>query len=281
MIVCKTADQRELLRSANRIVAEVLDILRQKVTLGVGVTTAELDAAAEAHIRDCGAVPAFKGYQGFPATVCVSVNEEVVHGIPSDRVLKEGDIVSLDVGTVFEGYFGDSAITVGVGQISESAQQLLDATKESLERAITCMHIGAHVSDIGHAVQQYVEPLGFSVVREFVGHGIGTKLHEAPQVPNYGRPGEGPELREGMVFAIEPMVNAGRPAVRMLDDRWTAVTRDGSLSAHFEHSVAVTADGPDVLSRRASELADSNMLSAPANRAASSQTAHAEVGEGR
>ena len=279
MIVCKTADQRELLRSANRIVAEVLDILRQKVTLGV--TTAELDAAAEAHIRDCGAVPAFKGYQGFPATVCVSVNEEVVHGIPSDRVLKEGDIVSLDVGTVFEGYFGDSAITVGVGQISESAQQLLDATKESLERAITCMHIGAHVSDIGHAVQQYVEPLGFSVVREFVGHGIGTELHEAPQVPNYGRPGEGPELREGMVLAIEPMVNAGRPAVRMLDDRWTAVTRDGSLSAHFEHSVAVTADGPDVLSRRASESADSNMSSAPANRAASSQTAHAGVGEGR
>ena len=279
MIGCKTADQRELMRAANRIVAEVLENLRQRVV--PGVTTAELDAVAEAYIRDCGAVPAFKGYQGFPATVCVSVNEEVVHGIPSDRVLKPGDIVSLDVGTVLKGYFGDSAITVGVGEISEAAQQLLDATRESLERAIACMHIGAHVSDIGHAVQQCVEPLGLSVVREFVGHGIGTELHEAPQVPNYGRPGEGPELREGMVLAIEPMVNAGRPAVRMLEDRWTAVTRDGSLSAHFEHSVAVTADGPDVLSRRVSEVVDRSVSSAPSNGTASSQKAHAEVGEGR
>ena len=272
MIVCKTAEQRELMRAANRIVAEVLESLRQRVA--PGVTTAELDAVAEEHIRDRGAVPAFKGYQGFPATVCVSVNDEVVHGIPSDRVLREGDIVSLDVGTVLERYYGDSALTVGVGEISEVARQLLAATEESLEQAIQCMHIGAHVSDLGHAVQQYVEPRGFSVVREFVGHGIGTELHEAPQVPNYGRPGQGPELRDGMVLAIEPMINAGKPGVRMLDDRWTAVTRDGSLSAHFEHSVAVTTAGPDVLSRRTSESADRAVTSAPPARTSSGQKVH-------
>lgn len=274
MIVCKTVDELDRMRAANRIVADVLGRLRALVA--PGVTTADLDACAEEHIVACGAIPAFKGYQGFPATVCASVNDEVVHGIPSDRSLKDGDIVSLDVGTILDGYYGDSAITVGVGEISSSASGLLTATQEALERAIACMRLGAHVSDLGHAVQQHVEARGFSVVREFVGHGIGTSLHEEPQVPNYGRPGQGPELREGMVLAIEPMVNAGLPAVRVLSDKWTAVTRDGSLSAHFEHSVAVTADGPVVLSRRADEVGGDPVVETARESVASpSQKAHA------
>ena len=200
-------------------------------------------------MREAGAIPAFKGYHGYPATLCVSINDAVVHGIPSPRELVEGDIVSLDMGVVLDGYYGDAALTVGVGTISDEAAELLAVTRDALDLAIDCARVGQRVSDLGHAVQHHVESRGFSVVREFVGHGIGTRLHEEPQIPNYGKPGCGPFLKEGMVLAIEPMVNAGRPAVRVLDDGWTAVTVDGSLSAHFEHSVAVLKDGPVVLSR--------------------------------
>jgi methionyl aminopeptidase len=239
------------MRNANRLVADVLT--RLETIVGPGVTTRELDSVAETHIRKAGGVPAFKGYQGYPATLCASINEAVVHGIPSDRPLEEGDIVSLDMGVVLDGYYGDSAVTLGVGRISSNAEALLTVTREALERAIEQVQVDGRVSDIGHAVQQHVEAHGFSIVREFVGHGIGTQLHEEPQIPNYGEPGRGPRLREGMVLAIEPMVNAGGPDVRVLDDGWTAVTRDAGLSAHFEHSVAVTANGPQVLSRRASD----------------------------
>lgn len=248
MIVCKSPDEIGRMRAANQLVAEVLRELQAMVA--PGVTTQTLDAAAEARIREVGAVPAFKGYHGYPATLCASVNDAVVHGIPSDVALKEGDIISIDMGVVLDGYFGDSAITVGVGQVSEEASTLMRVTQEALDRAIAKVQIDGRVSDLGHAVQQHVEAHGFSVVREFVGHGIGTQLHEDPQIPNYGEPGRGPRLREGMVLAIEPMVNSGDPGVRVLDDGWTAVTRDGGLSAHFEHTVAVTANGPEVLSHR-------------------------------
>jgi methionyl aminopeptidase len=220
-------------------------------TVAPGVSTAELDEIAEKLITDAGAIPAFKGYHGYPATICSSINDEVIHGIPSGRrVLNEGDIVSIDVGASLEGYYGDSAITVAVGHVSEEAATLLRVTEESLYKAIERARPGGRVSDIGHVVQQHVESYGFSVVREFVGHGIGQRMHEEPQVPNYGEPGRGPRLSEGMVLAIEPMVNAGKPAVKVLGDGWTAVTRDKSLSAHFEHTVAVTADGPWILTAR-------------------------------
>jgi methionyl aminopeptidase len=215
-----------------------------------GVSTGELDERAEAKIRSAGATPAFKGYHGFPATLCVSINDEVIHGIPSrTRILREGDIVSVDVGAVLDGFVGDSAVTFAVGEISEPAERLLRVTQESLYHAILAVMPGGRVSDIGHAVQRHVEARGCSVVREFVGHGIGTAMHEEPQVPNYGPAGRGARLTAGMVLAIEPMVNFGRPAVRVLEDGWTAVTRDRSLSAHFEHTVAVTADGPDILTK--------------------------------
>ena len=237
------------MREAGRLVGEVLTELAALVT--PGITTSELDTVAEKRIAAAGATPAFKGYHGYPATICASINEEVIHGIPSGRrVLNEGDIISIDVGAVLEGYFGDSAITLPVGQVSEDAARLLRATEESLYKAIEVVKPGARVSDIGHAVQRHVEASGFSVVREFVGHGIGQKMHEEPQVPNYGEPGRGPRLAEGMVLAIEPMVNAGKPAVKVLADGWTAVTKDGSLSAHFEHTVAVTNNGPDVLTMK-------------------------------
>ncbi len=237
------------MRAAGRLVGEVLTDLAGRVA--PGVTTAELDAAAEHRIAAAGGTPAFKGYHGYPATICASINEEVIHGIPSGRrTLIEGDIISIDVGAVLDGYYGDSAITLPVGKVSEQAARLLRATEESLYKAIEVVKPGARVSDIGHAVQKHVEAHGFSVVREFVGHGIGEKMHEEPQVPNYGEPGRGPRLTEGMVLAIEPMVNAGKPAVKVLSDGWTAVTRDGSLSAHFEHTVAVTADGPWILTAR-------------------------------
>ena len=238
--------------AANKVVAGVLEELR---TLAApGMTTADLDAAVEARVRKAGGTPAFKGYHGYPATLCASVNDEVVHGIPSGRKLASGDLVSLDVGVLLDGYYGDSAITLGIGTISEEAAALLRVTQEALELGIAQARVGARVSDIGHAVQRHVEERGFSVVREFVGHGIGTKLHEEPQIPNYGEPGRGPRLAEGMVLAIEPMVNVGKAAVRVLADGWTAVTRDGSLSAHFEHTVAVTGDGPEVLTRRPSDV---------------------------
>jgi methionyl aminopeptidase len=237
------------MREAGRLVGEVLTELAAHVS--PGVTTADLDELAEKRIRRAGAIPAFKGYHGYPATICASVNEEVIHGIPSGRrILNEGDVISIDVGASLDGYFGDSAVTLAVGQVSEEAATLLRVTDESLYKAIEVVKPGGRISDIGHAVQKHVEAYGFSVVREFVGHGIGQKMHEEPQVPNYGEPGRGPRLTEGMVLAIEPMVNAGKPAVKVLADGWTAVTRDGSLSAHFEHTVAVTADGPWILTAR-------------------------------
>jgi methionyl aminopeptidase len=239
------------MRTANALVADVLGALKAMVL--TGVTTLDLDAVAESLVRDGGAEPAFKGYRGYPATLCASVNEEVVHGIPSKRPLKAGDIVSLDVGVLLDGFYGDSALTVPVGEISVVAAKLLSVTEQSLERAISAVRVGARVSDLGYAVQHYVEANGYSVVREFVGHGIGTKLHEEPQIPNYGQPGQGPRLAEGMVLAIEPMVNVGSATVKILKDGWTAVTSDGNLSAHFEHTVAVTAEGAEVLTRRSSE----------------------------
>ena len=248
MIVCRSPAEIERMAAANGLVAAILAELAD--TAAPGVATRDLDALADRRIRDAGARPAFKGYRGYPATLCASVNEQVVHGIPSGRPLVEGDIVSLDMGVVLDGYYGDSAVTVGVGRIGPEAGKLLRVTEEALERAIAQVRCGARVSDLGHAVQQWVEANGFSVVREFVGHGIGTALHEEPQIPNYGEPGRGPRLAEGMVLAIEPMVNAGKPPVKVLADGWTAVTRDGSLSAHFEHTVAVTADGARVLTRR-------------------------------
>jgi methionyl aminopeptidase len=249
VIVCRSAAELERMREAGRLVADVLTELTALVR--PGVTTADLDAVAEQRIAKAGATPAFKGYHGYPATICASINEEVIHGIPSGRrILNEGDIISIDVGVSLNGYYGDSAITLPVGQVSEEAARLLRVTEESLYKAIERVRAGNRISDIGHAVQHHVEAHGFSVVREFVGHGIGQRMHEEPQVPNYGEPGRGPRLSEGMVLAIEPMVNAGKPAVKVLADNWTAVTRDGSLSAHFEHTVAVTADGPWILTAR-------------------------------
>jgi methionyl aminopeptidase len=252
VIVCKSPAEIERMRAANGLVARVLTELGGMVQ--PGVTTAELDARAEATILGAGAVPAFKGYHGYPATLCVSINDEVIHGIPSARrALNDGDVVSIDVGAVLDGFVGDSAVTFAVGAVTEGAATLLRVTQEALYRAIAQMKVGGRVSDIGHAVQKHVEAHGFSVVREFVGHGIGTAMHEEPQVANYGPPGRGPKLVEGMVLAIEPMVNHGKAAVKVLDDGWTAVTRDGSLSAHFEHTVALTAEGPLVLTARGDE----------------------------
>jgi methionyl aminopeptidase len=249
VIVCRSAAELEKMREAGRLVGEVLTELTALVA--PGITTAELDDVADQRIRKAGAIPAFKGYHGYPATICASINEEVIHGIPSGRrILNEGDVISIDVGASLDGYYGDSAVTLAVGHVSEQAATLLRVTEESLYKAIERVRAGGRISDIGHAVQQHVEAYGFSVVREFVGHGIGQRMHEEPQVPNYGEPGRGPRLSEGMVVAIEPMVNAGKPAVKVLADGWTAVTRDGSLSAHFEHTVAVTADGPWILTAR-------------------------------
>jgi len=248
VIVCKSLAEIEKMRAANQLVARVLEDLAAMVA--PGVSTADLDAAAEAKVRAAGAEPAFKGYRGYPATLCASVNEQVVHGIPSRRVLAAGDIVSLDMGVRLNGYYGDSAVTVPVGPVSEEATRLLRVTQEALQAGIAQVKIGGRISDIGHAIQRFVEAEGFSVVREFVGHGIGAALHEEPQIANYGEPGRGPRLAEGMTLAIEPMVNLGKPAVRLLADGWTAVTKDGSLSAHFEHTVAVTSNGPDVLTMK-------------------------------
>jgi methionyl aminopeptidase len=246
VVVCKSPEELRRMRVASALVADVLAELERLVA--PGVTTADLDTVAERLVRDAGAEPAFKGYRGYPASLCTSVNEEVVHGIPSPkRALREGDIISIDMGVKAGGFYGDSAITVAVGRISERAAELLRVTREALWKGIAAARVGGRVSDIGHAVQAHVEAHGFSVVRDFVGHGIGASLHEEPQVPNYGTPGRGTRLAAGMVLAIEPMVNMGRPGVQTLADAWTAVTRDRSLSAHFEHTVAVAADGPEVL----------------------------------
>jgi methionyl aminopeptidase len=248
-IVCKSAAEIEKMRRSGRIVRDVLDHLRTLVA--PGVTTMDLERAAEQRMKDLGAKPAFKGYFDYPCVLCTSVNEEIVHGIPSEkRVLQAGEIVSIDCGVVLDGYYGDAAITVPVdGSITPEMRKLLEVTEASLHRAIEASRIGNAVGDVGAAVQEFVEANGFSVVREFVGHGIGTRLHEEPQVPNFGSRGHGARLREGMVLAIEPMVNSGKPGTRVLDDKWTAVTADGSCSAHFEHCVAVTKDGPVILTR--------------------------------
>jgi len=246
MIVCRSTEEIARMERAGALVADILHELRGMVA--PGVTTADLDAVAERRCREAGAKPAFKGYRGYPATLCVSINDEVIHGIPSPkRALRPGDIVSLDMGARVDGFFGDSAITVPVGTVPERVAHLLEVTREALWRGIAQARVGGRVSDIGHAVQTYVEAHGFSVVREFVGHGVGASPHEEPQVPNYGERGRGPRLSEGMVLAIEPMVNMGKPGVKVLSDGWTAVTKDGSLSAHFEHTVAVTSGGPLVL----------------------------------
>jgi methionyl aminopeptidase len=249
VIVCRSEAEIARMLTANQLVADVL--ARLEATVTEGVSTMDLDVLAERLVREGGAEPAFKGYRGFPATLCTSINEEVVHGIPSkSRVLKKGDVISIDMGVRLGGYFGDSAVTVAVGDVPQQAQDLLRVTRESLERAIEQVQVGARLSDVSHAVQQWVEHHGFSIVREFVGHGIGEKLHEEPQIPNYGVPGRGPKLAAGMVLAIEPMVAMGRPETKVLADGWTAVTRDRSLAAHFEHTVAVTAAGPLVLTAR-------------------------------
>lgn len=249
-ITLRSAAEIEAMREAGRIVGEVHEMIRREAR--PGVTTAQLDAWAEELIRDRGATPSFKGYRPpgrtpFPATLCTSADEVIVHGIPNGKPLREGQILSVDVGAVLEEYHGDAALTVPVGEVSEEAERLMRVTEESLQCGIEKMRAGNRVSDIGAAVQARVEADGFSVVRDFVGHGIGTRLHEAPEIPNFGRPGFGPRIRNGMVFAIEPMVNAGGWQMRELDDGWTAVTADGSLSAHFEHTVAATEDGPVIL----------------------------------
>jgi methionyl aminopeptidase len=248
-IELRTPGEIALIREACLVVSDVLDELAAATV--PGVTTAELDRLARTRARERGAEPAFLGYHGFPASLCISVNDEVVHGIPSEgRVLQEGDVVGLDFGVVLDGWFGDSARTVPVGRVSAGAAGLLEATREALARAIAAAVPGGRLGDLGAAVQAHVEPRGYSVVRDFVGHGIGRRLHEPPQIPNFGVRGTGPALRPGMVLAIEPMVNAGGHDVETLEDGWTAVTSDGSLSAHFEHTVAITAAGPEILSAR-------------------------------
>jgi len=246
MVVLKSVREIELMRKSGRIVAQVLQDLVPMVK--PGVSTKELDKFAESRCKDFKVIPAFKGYHGFPGCLCISINEEVVHGIPSSkRILKEGDIVSLDFGVILDGWYGDSARTFAVGKISEKADQLLKATETSLFKGIEQCREGNRLFDIGHAVQNYVETFGYGVVREFVGHGIGKALHEDPQIPNYGPKGKGIPLKVGMVLAIEPMINMGGAAVKVLPDGWTAVTTDGSLSAHFEHTVAITPQGPEIL----------------------------------
>jgi methionyl aminopeptidase len=249
MIVFKAPEEIERMREAGRITALAVERLMEEVR--PGITTAALDQIAEGVIRANGCTPSFKGYRGFPASICTSVNDQVVHGIPGKRVLRDGDLLSLDVGAVFEGYHGDSAVTVFVSEPpSDVADKLVRVTEEALEAGISQLRGGGRLSDVGHAVQQVVEGAGFSVIREYVGHGIGRALHEDPQIPNYGEPGRGPVIRPGLVVAIEPMVNVGDWRTRVLADNWTVVTADGSLSAHFEHTIAVTEAGPEVLTAR-------------------------------
>jgi methionyl aminopeptidase len=244
-MVLKTNGEIDLMDEANRIVHRVLDGIAERVR--PGVTTRELDRWAEATIRDAGAAPAFLDYRGYPATLCTSINDVIVHGIPDDRPLTEGDIVGVDCGVLYKGYYGDAARTFAVNQVGEEARKLMDVTRDSLSLAVDQLQPGNRLSDIGHAVQAYVEKHGFSVVREFVGHGIGTSLHEDPQVPNFGDAGHGPQLKPGLVLAIEPMVNIGDSGVKVDADGWTARTADGKLSAHFEYSVAITESGPRIL----------------------------------
>lgn len=247
MIHIKSKEEIQIMREANRIIAKTREVILPMVK--PGVSTWELDQAAEESIRSHDAIPGFKGLYDFPATLCIAINDEVVHGIPSkDRILKEGDIIGIDMGTVYKGFYGDSAVTVPVGKVSEEAAQLLKVTEEALHKGIENARPGAHLGDIGAAVAGHAESFGYGVVKDFVGHGIGRALHEEPQVPNYGTHGTGITLQEGMVLAIEPMINQGTHEVKILKDGWTAVTKDGMLSAHFEHSVAITQDGPMILS---------------------------------
>ena len=247
MVILKQPAEIVKARASNRIVAEVLSVLSEKIK--PGMTTREMDKIAEGITEKRGAKPAFKGYRGYPYSLCTSVNEEVVHGMPSSRVLVEGDIVGLDFGIYYQGFYGDSAITLPVGKVTDQAKRLLQVTEKSLYAAINQARNGNRLGDISFAVQEMVESSGFSVVRDFVGHGIGKSLHEDPQIPNFGKKGRGIELKTGMILAIEPMVNAGKYNVKILADGWTVITEDGSMSAHFEHSVAITDHGPEILSR--------------------------------
>lgn len=262
MIVCRSKSEIDKLRRSGRLVRQLLEETSRQAH--PGVTTLDLERFVQRRLKEVGASPAFKGYRGYPSCLCASVNEEIIHSIPSGRRLKEGDIVSLDLGVILEGYYGDSALTVAVGEIPEPLQRLMRVTQECLELGISQARAGNRVGDISWAVQQHAEENGYSVVREFVGHGVGRALHEEPQVPNYGRPGHGPLLKPGMVMAIEPMVNAGRADVRVLRDKWTAVTADGQYSAHFEHMVAITANGADILTALDDErlpAPDANLVS--------------------
>jgi methionyl aminopeptidase len=247
MIICKTQRELEIMREAGRIVA--LTHLELQKYIEPGITTKELDAIAEKYIRACDAIPSFKGYNGFRGSICASVNEELVHGIPGDRVLREGDIISIDIGAKYNGYHGDSAWTYPVGEISDETQRLLDVTEESLYKGLKEAKPGDRLSNISHAIQTYVEEHAFSVVREYVGHGVGQELHEDPQIPHYGPPNKGPRLKPGMVLAIEPMVNAGTRYVKTLADDWTVVTVDGKKCAHFEHTIAITETGYEILTK--------------------------------
>ena len=245
MIIRKTRAEIEKMSYAGQIVARVLR--RLSVMVEPGITTRELDFEAERMIREAGAYPTFKGYHGYPASICASINDEVVHGIPGNRKLREGDIIGIDCGATYQGYVGDSAVTVAVGPVSKDVVRLMEATRESLYKAIEKCRVGNRLGDVCNAVQAHVEPLGYSIVRNYCGHGIGRAMHEEPQVPNYGRPGTGPVLREGLVLAIEPMVNLGRHETKVLSDGWTVITLDGRPSAHFEHTVAITSEGPQIL----------------------------------
>lgn len=247
MIVLKSPAELDRMRKSGQMVAEILGMLQRRIR--PGITTLELDRLAEEQCRKWKARPAFKGYGGFPFTICASPNDRVVHGFPNAKPLREGDILSIDFGLIYDGFYGDSAVTLPVGEIGEQTRLLLEVTRRSLEDGISAAKKNGRLSDISNAVQCRAEQAGFSVVREFVGHGIGTKLHEEPQIPNYGAPGRGPQLKTGMTLAIEPMINAGGASVRVLDDGWTAVTLDGKMSAHFEHTVAITDEGPEILTR--------------------------------
>ena len=246
MVVLKTGRELKIMREACRISAGALKIAGSAVE--PGVTTAEIDRLAEKYIRSQGGIPNFKNYEGYPATACISINNEVIHGIPSEkRKIAEGDIVSIDLGAMFDGYHGDNAATFACGDVSEQAKRLMEVTHDALYKGIGAAKVGGRIGDIGHAVQSYVEANGFSVVRQFVGHGVGTHLHEAPEVPNFGNQGHGIRLMPGMTIAIEPMVNIGKPEVKIMPDGWTTLTKDGSLSAHFEHTIAITPDGPQIM----------------------------------
>lgn len=248
MIFIKSAAELEAMRSSGALLARIADKIRGKIV--IGISTEEIDKIAEGLILQAGAVPAFKGYGGFPANICASINEEVVHGIPSkDRRLKDGDLLKIDIGISLNGYFSDCAFTIALGRVDASRRKLLEATKKALETGIAAAVVNSRLTDISWAIQSYVEAQGFSVVRDFVGHGIGRSMHEAPEVPNFGNPGQGPLLKEGMVLAIEPMVNRGTWEVRILENGWTAVTKDKLESAHFEHTVAITSSGPEILTK--------------------------------